>query len=145
MESKNWHYPSLPIFPSPRALCSSNSFQTPTSFLLHLKKLGHFNLSMVHSLPWLAPPCLLWQSGWTWLVAGAHSPVATCKVSHLAWGGTIYGGKLSPPPPWRPVLSITWRDQSEAMVFPQLILHVAIPCPSPRKGLGCERAIDLSS
>lgn len=50
MQNKKQLQKANPRFPT-LFLYTSRSLQTHTSFSLHLKKLGHFNLSMVHSLP----------------------------------------------------------------------------------------------
>lgn len=137
-ESKTWDSPA-PCFPLSVPL---HLQRLPDPYLLLSALEEARALQSVHgSLTPLAcsasPLFTVWLSS-----TGGRCTLPRCylpKWATLPRGGTIYGGKLSPPPSWRSVLSITGRDQVSLWFFPQVILHVAIPCHSPRKGLGCER------
>lgn len=98
---------------------------------------------MVHSLSLLALPSLVSQSGWAWLVTGAHFPVSICQSEppYPGVGQFMEGSSLLP---LLGDLSITGRDQSEALVFPQVSWHVVIPFPAPGKGWAVREQSSLS-
>lgn len=130
--------PSVLLF---QALHATHSCQTPTSFPLHLKKLGHFNLSMVRSLPPLVfSACslrLVLQSGWTWLVAGAPSPVPTWQSEPPCLGLVPFMEESSLLPlPAALSCQIPERTQVRLWFFPgKPAWSNPLPQPQERAGL----------
>ena len=118
-------------FPIPPQVRSS---QTPTSFLLHLKKLRHFNLSMVHWLPGLLHLSLsLAELDW-WRI---HTPRSlAARVSHLAQGRDHLWREAPSSPAWLPCHVNYRKGLKWGSGFSPGKLACSNPLPRPRERAG---------
>lgn len=136
-ESEKLIWLSLFSFPSP----STGPQLTDSSYLLPSALEEAQTLELIHGSAWLLG-CSAWLSVWPrldwWRI---HTPRSLkARVSHLAQGGTIYGGSSSSPA-WLPC-HVNYRKGLKwgSGFSPGKRWHVSNPLPWPLKGLGCERA-----